>query len=377
MSLGWLLPGALWGLLALLLPVVLHLYRRRQTPQPLDFAALAFIEPQRRPRRRLQLRQPWLLLLRCLLLAAVVLWLAQPLLFGAQRAGSWQLVAPGVDLDALPRDATPAAEWRWLAPGFPSLDQAPPERGDTASLIRQIDAQLPEQAALGIHLPPLLDGFDGERLRLSRHVDWHVLPAAGTAPPPSAISPLRVAVAGDPPTAQATNHLNALLAAWQAHATERVQALRVHRVPELPVDTLLWAANEPLPADWQTWLEQGGRVVRLAAADEAVAVTLWRSSAGAELGTRRVGAGELRRLDCALQPDCLPELFDAPFPQTVIDWLSPRPQPPGLADAAQMRPSADGPAPAPPGQPLAPWLGMLAAILFALERWFASAGRSR
>jgi hypothetical protein len=187
-----------------------------------------------------------------------------------------------------------------------------------------------------------------------------------------------VAVAGEPATPQAVRRLNALLAVWQAQAADRVQASRIETVAnEARIDTLLWASSEPLPAAWQAWLEHGGRVLHLASADDTDAATLWRSSAGTELRTRRVAAGELRSLDCALQPACLPELFDAQFPQTVIDWLSRRPDPPHLADTAQMRPSEDGPPPVPPGEPLAPWLGLLAATLFAMERWLSSAGRWR
>ena len=59
-----LLPSALFALLALALPLLIHLQRRRETPPPRLFAALAYIDPQARPKQRVRLRDRLLLLLR-------------------------------------------------------------------------------------------------------------------------------------------------------------------------------------------------------------------------------------------------------------------------------------------------------------------------
>ena len=75
---GLLAPWFLAGLLALGLPVWLHLLRRRQSP-PREFASLMLFEPHRESSvRQRRLRYLLLLALRCLLLAALALAFARP-----------------------------------------------------------------------------------------------------------------------------------------------------------------------------------------------------------------------------------------------------------------------------------------------------------
>ncbi|HRQ35608.1 MAG TPA: BatA domain-containing protein, partial [Chiayiivirga sp.] len=82
MSLALLLPGALAALTALALPVLIHL-ARRDVHRRIDFAALRWLAPEARPRRRLRLEERALLAARLVLLALIALWLAQPALSGA------------------------------------------------------------------------------------------------------------------------------------------------------------------------------------------------------------------------------------------------------------------------------------------------------
>ena len=112
MSLSWGWPLAFAGLAALLVPVLLHLDRRRSV-QVLRFAALRWIVAQARPRRTWRVVDWLLLALRLLLVAVLVAWLAQPWLRGLPREPvHWIAVAPGVP--------TPAGEHVvWLSPGFP------------------------------------------------------------------------------------------------------------------------------------------------------------------------------------------------------------------------------------------------------------------
>ena len=71
-------PAYLFGLLAVALPVLIHLFNQRR-PRPLAFGAIEFVlRSQRQKARRLRLRQILLLALRCLLIAAVALALARP-----------------------------------------------------------------------------------------------------------------------------------------------------------------------------------------------------------------------------------------------------------------------------------------------------------
>src|SRR6266702_2730631 len=71
-------PAYLWGLAALALPILVHLFNRRR-PRPLAFGAIEFVlRSQQRRVRRLRLRQILLLALRCLLIAGVALALSRP-----------------------------------------------------------------------------------------------------------------------------------------------------------------------------------------------------------------------------------------------------------------------------------------------------------
>src|SRR6267142_2990159 len=71
-------PSYLWGLFAVALPILVHLFNQRR-PRPLAFGAIEFVlRSQRQKARRLRLRQILLLALRCLLIAAVALALARP-----------------------------------------------------------------------------------------------------------------------------------------------------------------------------------------------------------------------------------------------------------------------------------------------------------
>ena len=68
MGLSLLLPLGLAALAALLIPLLLHLHRRQEQQATL-FAALRWIRGPAKPRRRIQLEQWPLLLLRLVLLA--------------------------------------------------------------------------------------------------------------------------------------------------------------------------------------------------------------------------------------------------------------------------------------------------------------------
>ena len=73
-------PAILFGLAALLLPILLHLLMRAR-PKKLPFPALQLIKVRRRSNaRRLRLRHIWLLLLRTLVLALLILAIARPAL---------------------------------------------------------------------------------------------------------------------------------------------------------------------------------------------------------------------------------------------------------------------------------------------------------
>ncbi len=78
MSLGFVNPALLWGLLAAAIPIVVHLFFRRR-PRPTPFPAIEFIlRARRETERRLRLKRILLFAARTLLLAAVAVALARP-----------------------------------------------------------------------------------------------------------------------------------------------------------------------------------------------------------------------------------------------------------------------------------------------------------
>ncbi len=82
------------GLLAVAVPIIIHLLSRRRR-RPIEWAAMRFlIDAIRRQRRRLQIEQLILLALRCLILAVLGFALARPILeqAGVIGAGSRQVV---------------------------------------------------------------------------------------------------------------------------------------------------------------------------------------------------------------------------------------------------------------------------------------------
>lgn len=96
-------PAFLWGLLAVAVPILVHLFNRRQ-PRPLAFGAIEFVlRSQRQKRRQLRLKQLILLALRCLLVGGVALALARPSL---EPKGALAAVQLGPQATALVLDAS-------------------------------------------------------------------------------------------------------------------------------------------------------------------------------------------------------------------------------------------------------------------------------
>ncbi|MGJ3627505.1 hypothetical protein AB5I41_12040 [Sphingomonas sp. MMS24-JH45] len=125
--------------------------------------------------------------MRLLLLTLAALWLAQPVLTGAPSCGS---VAAAVVPGAAPVEGTV-----WLAPGFPPVSEPVPAGPvPAASLVRELDARLPEGASLTIRVPAVIEGADAERPRLSRRVEWRVMPGSMAATPAVAARAPQLAV---------------------------------------------------------------------------------------------------------------------------------------------------------------------------------------
>lgn len=367
-----LFPLGLAALAAWLLPLLIHLARRHPYT-PLDFAALRWLRAQVRPRQRIRFDDWPLLLVRLLLLAALALLLARPALTGpAPAAAAWTVVAPGLDANAL-RGTAEGRNWHWLAPGFPSIEQAPPaSSAGLASLLRELDAQLPAGTALTVHVPDPLPGLDGARLQLSRPVQWRPqrLPISAGA---AAAAPPRLRARGDADAAS-QHWLGALQRAWGARTPPA--PLASDALPERG-EIGVWSRSDALPANWQAWLGGGGSVLTAAqpAADASVVL---RTAEGAPLlWQQRVGLGRLLSLPGDWNATGNPALRDPQLPRSLLLALQPPPSP-RLGDAQDQAPQqAALPTAAPsPREPTA-WLLLAIVLLFALERAMASSARRR
>lgn len=381
MSIALLAPLGLAALAALALPLIIHLVRRIEL-RTTEFAALRWISERIRPRRRLRFERPWLLLLRLVLLAAMALLLARPILdVPPGSASNRVLVAPGSDIGAARAAVTLRnADWRWLAPGFPALETpAPSASVPTASLLREADADLPRDATLAVVVPEIVSGLDGERPKLSREVEWHVVPGRmpdrGEVSAPAAITlAVRYAPAAEP----TLRYLRAAIAALDVREPGRyaLDAQPGDVAVNATTRDLLWL-GAPITAAIAAWIEAGGTALvdGERCADGAPA---WRDASGDVLARIEPrGRGRMICLSAALSPQTFPALLDAGFPQHLADLLQGDARPPSRGPADALRPAGGAPssriaATAESAKPLDPWLVLAIALGLLIERVVAT-----
>lgn len=379
MNLALLLPAGLAALAAALLPLLLHLARRHEQT-PTDFAALRWLRQKPKPRHRIRFDEWPLLLVRLLLLALVALWLAKPVLSGADDTRPWIVAIPGVDAATVREQASNAdARLHWLAAGFPSLDDASPAGAPAiGSLLRQLDAELPLGTPLTVVVPATLQGADAERPVLSRAVTWTVVGGAmaSASPPATAPPALVVRHAADDDTG--LRYLRAAALAWQS-PTSTTSTLRVGTQDEaLPATTtpLVWLISGPVPAPVVQWIESGGTI--LLANDStldgvAPISTPWRDDDGGalvEAGAR--GKGRVLRFTRPLRPDAMPALAESDFPQHLRALFDASPTAPTRVLADDYAPVTGGATYPIAPRDLQPWLALLIALLVLVERWMAT-----
>jgi hypothetical protein len=381
-SFGLLLPAGLAALFALLLPLLVHLHRRTEQ-QPTTFAALRWLQVRQRPQRRIRFEEWPLLALRLLLLTALAVLVAQPVLYGAPGGKRWVVVAPGIDqAQARAAVAAPDAAWHWLAPGFPALERDPPAGTQPlGSLLRELDATLREDAPVTVVVPARLGGLDGERPALRRDVEWRVLEVDANPTPVAPPAPLTLAVRHALPDDPALRYLRAAGAAWGAAAAgpaakrASIQIAPASEPIGPDVRGLVWLVPGAVPPELRAWIEAGGTALLDAAAEvpgSDTGIALWRSAGGEALVLgRAMGNGRVMQLTRELAPATLPEVLDPDFPDHLRALFDPLP-PPSSAYAAAHSPRPGGPELPPKPRPLHPWLALLVASLFALERWFAT-----
>ncbi len=391
MNLVLLLPLGLAALAAWLVPLLVHL-RRRSEQHRTDFAALRWLPARAHPRSRLRFEEWPLLLVRLLLLAALALLLAKPVLFGGPHAEQWLVVSPEVDRTAIPAESD-GVERRWLAIGFPSVDEAtPPSSQPIGSLLRELDATLPADTRLTVLVPGQLDGADAERPVLHRRVDWQVVDRAVVADTPPTVqqpdSRPPLVVRHDDSHAGAVRYFRAAAIAWQAASPAARAARKPISGDVAPVGKslpstdkpLVWLASGPLPGPLLGWIADGGTAlvdVEVALPQNAGnPVPLWRDEHGNVLAQGLPhGRGRVLQLTKPLTPEAMPLVLDAAFPEQLWALFAPAPPAPSRIAARDYAPTTG--ARAWPEQPtdLQPWLLLLIAALFLIERWMASGRR--
>jgi hypothetical protein len=380
-----LLPSALLALTALILPLLIHLSRRSEQ-KPTDFAALRWISTQLRPRRKWVLQEILLLLLRLLLLIALAFFLAKPVSIQPASPKHWVLVLPGANIDMaknLPSRQT--SEWHWLTAGFPDFEDKPNAANiPLSSLLRELDAQLPANAAITIIVPETLSGLDGERIRLGRKVDWKMVPGNM---PLTAIAQqsqaIRLAIRHDSQHGNDAIYFHAAHAAWQAEQkTNEKQALDSADIssPLTPGrSALIWLSTAELPMEVRAWIKNGGTLFvskEVVVPEIKSGVAAWRNDQGKVLAlVAPFGQGRILQWQQDLKPEAMPELLDADFPEKLKSLLQTKPLAPSRAFAKSQSPLMGAKAVPQMPQSLQTWLALLIVLLFVLERWLANAAR--
>jgi|EndMetStandDraft_9_1072997.scaffolds.fasta_scaffold00035_21 hypothetical protein len=374
-----LLPAALAGLLALLIPFAIHIARRSEQ-LPTDFAALRWLRQKPKPRSRLRFDEWLLLALRLALLALVVLWLAHPVLFGAASKQPYLALTPGVDPAAVDDKALADGRAHWLALGYPRVEAGKPLATDAipfASLLRQLDAELPQGAPLTIIVPQMLQGADAERPRLSRKVDWRIVPGAMLAGKPVPVKLPSIAIRADAGHAAGLRYLFAAALAWQPAGEPADVDSGPLNAPLPPSDRILfWMSGGSLPEALQRWIAQGGQAIVASDAllpQGATPTPLWQDDLARPLVEAvPIGKGRLLRFSRPLQPAQMPQLLEADFPARLRALIQPPSMAPQRADAAAYSPLTGGRGYSQPPADLRPWVALLIAALLLVERWFAT-----
>lgn len=366
-------PIGLAALAALLVPLLIHLQRRTEET-PVDFAALRWLDALPRPRRKIRFNELLLLALRMLLIALLALLLARPAMLEMDDKGERFLVAPSVQPAAARARAGPDADLRWIAPGFPALDEATPVAPTSvSSLIRQYDAELAPGTQLTILVPPVLAGVDAEPLRLTRPVRWQTVAATNAAADPPSVPGPALSVRYEAGRDGPVRYFRAAASAWRDDV--QFDASAGAALP--PSDrVLVWLSPGSVPAQVTDWVSRGGTALLAESANVAMpdpTTALWRSTSGDTLVEGGpLGSGRLLRFTRPLTPAAMPELLDAGFAARLRDLVTPPAPPPARVASSVFAPKAGiAPYPLPP-RDLSSWLGLLIALTFLAERLLAT-----
>ena len=236
--LRFLSPVWLFGLVTLAVPLALHLWSRR-TGRPIRVGSihlLAGAPPA--TARSWRIQEPWILLLRCAVLAALVVALAGPYWAPRDATGpTWALVADDV------ADRLALSD---------SLQRAGllVRRLDPANLwmaLRETDRAAPPGTRFLVFAPALLRDFHGARPRIGATVEWHTRPAmdAGARAAVQRTGARVVALYADPGRRED---------AWYVAAALRAAGLATGIRAIVTFRPANGAGESAADADWAIWL---------------------------------------------------------------------------------------------------------------------------
>ncbi|MGQ0800218.1 MAG: BatA domain-containing protein [Pseudomarimonas sp.] len=396
MSMLWAWPLGLAALAAVVMPIWLHLDRRRSM-RVLRFAAMRFIGTAHPPKRTWRLTEWLLLALRVLLIVAVVVWLAQPTWVAEWRAPQRVLaVAPGVPVELISAHADGMDRALWLNSELAEIDLAGMQiptidpDGSVAkshppvfsSLLRQLDAELAPGDQLRVLVGEQVSGLDAQAIALSREVEWRTVrtesSASGASTDVDTPLPRSVAIRYASADAPALPWLRAAIKAWDGDVSIQVTVDEQASTAALPdeVDALIWLGDAP-DDEALALLDAGTRLLHLHLVDgdgepaADVAEAVWPG-----IG-QRVGHGWLTRVSDRFEASELPILHSPEFPAALFTVLFGEPPAPTRAYADQIEPTQISRPAEPSKTPLRPWLIWLIASLFLLERALANGRRLR
>jgi hypothetical protein len=416
--LGFLSPGWLLGLATLTLPLALHLWSRRGG-RPIRVGSIRLLlGAPAATRRSWSIRDPALLLLRCSVLAALVLALARP--YWSPRAASglrWALIADDVAARNVLVDSLTRAGLVVYPLGGTSTVHDRPQNLWIA--LGEADRAAPPGTRFEVFGPQRLRYFRGARPTIGARVEWHARePAtlAGTGPAMRHAARL-VAIVADGSRAEDARYVRAAIeAAGQATGIAAVVTLRAAGpgVASGPADWIVWLSARPVPGAVLDRVRHGATLLTDAgsqppgdrrsrivlvdrpseawlarrSADADSAAPLWTDGTGAPLLTvARTGRGLYYRFHSRFHPAWSELVLRAEFPEALARlWIGPDSPDPRVDDrpiaVSQLLPARDSamsPTRPPPtnGRSLFVPVWLLALALFTLERWLTAQPRRR
>jgi hypothetical protein len=287
-SIGFLNPLLLWGLLAAAIPVAIHLFFRRR-PKPTPFPAIDFIlRARKETQRRLRLKRILLFVARTSLLAAIALAIARPRAERPEEAAA--AVASGPRATALVLDGSASMGYR--LGGKTLFERA---REDLAEALSSLASEEPATVVVcgAEAAAPAAPSFDRGSVR--RALDAAVL-GSGHADLTACVATAVAALSASEAQASLGKRLvvatDLTAAAWRLEVPPPL--VRSPSGPVRPEVTLLDAARgAPLPNEALTALDAepdpavGPRGYRFSAA-----IANWSAEARRDLSVQlKVGAG--------------------------------------------------------------------------------------